>query len=87
MINVLATGCFLMGVTQAIRTKLMQKHPATLSDAIQEAISLELVKKTNGTKSKIASLANMDEEELVEFEDLDDVTIKAINTKRGKSGR
>jgi hypothetical protein len=43
MIDALSTGCFLMGVTSAIRTMLMQKHPAMLSEAIQEAMSLELV--------------------------------------------
>ena len=87
MIDALSTGCFLMGVTSAIRTTLMQNHPATLSEAIQEAMSLELVEKTNGTKSKIASLPDMDDEDLVEIEDVDDVTIKAINMKRAKSGR
>jgi hypothetical protein len=77
-----------MGVTSAIKTTLMQKCPATLSEAIQEAMSLELVEKTNGAaKSKITSLADMDDEDLVEIEDLDDVTIKAINMKRAKSGR
>jgi hypothetical protein len=29
----------------------------------------------------------MDEEELVEIEELDNITIKAINTKQAKSGR
>jgi hypothetical protein len=88
MIDFLSTGCFLMGVTTAFRTTLMQHHPATLSEAIQEAIqeamSLELVKKTNGVaKNKIASLADLDDKDLVEIEDLD--TNKAINLKRAKS--
>jgi hypothetical protein len=62
MIDCLATGCFLMGVTTAIRTTLMQRCPAMLSEAIQEAMSLELVKKTNGAaKNKIASLADLDD--------------------------
>jgi hypothetical protein len=88
MIDCLATGCFLMGVTTAIRTTLMQRHPAMLSEAIQEAMSLELVEKTNGAaKNKIASLADLDDEDLVEIEDLDEVTITAINLKRAKSGR
>ncbi len=88
VIDCLSTGCFLMGVTTAIRTMLMQKRPATLSEAIQEAMSLELVKKTNGAaKNKIASLTDMDGEDLVEIKDLDDVTIKVINFKRAKSGR
>jgi hypothetical protein len=88
MIDCLATGCFLMGVTPAIRTTLMQKRPANLSEAIKEAMSLELVEKTNGAaKNKIASLADLDDEDLVEIEDLDDVTIKAINLKHAKSGR
>jgi hypothetical protein len=82
MIDSLSTGCFLMGVTTAIRKTLMQKRPAMLSEAIQEAMSLELVEKTNGAaKSKITSPAHMDDEDLVEIEDLDDVTIKAINMK------
>ncbi len=77
-----------MGVTTATRTTLMQRRPAALSEAIQEAMSLELVEKTNGAaKNKIASLADLDDEDLVEIEDLDDVTIKAINLKRAKSGR
>ena len=51
-----------MGVTTAIRTTLMQRRPAMLSEAIQEAMSLELVKKTNGAaKNKIASLADLDD--------------------------
>jgi hypothetical protein len=88
IIDCLSTGCFLMGVTTAIRTTLMQHHPAMLSAAIQEAMSLELVKKTNrAAKNKIASLTNLDDEDLVEIEDLDDVTIKAINLKHAKSGR
>ena len=48
---------------------------------------MELVEKTNGTKSKIASLPDMDDKDLVEIEDVDDVTIKGINMKRAKSGR
>ena len=66
----------------------MQKHPATLSEAIQEAMSLELVEKSNGAaKNKNASLADLDDEDLVEIKDVDDVTIKAINMKRSKFGR
>jgi hypothetical protein len=76
-----------MGVSQAIKITLMQKHPAMLSEAIQEAMSLELINDTNGTKSKIASLTNMDNKELLEIKDLYDITIKAINTKQAKSGR
>ncbi len=68
MIDCLSTGCFLMGVTTAIRMTLMQHPPATLSEAIQEAMSLELVEKTNGAaKNKITSLADMDDEDLVEI--------------------
>ena len=48
---------------------------------------MELVKKTNGTKSKIASLADMDDKNLVEIEDLNDVSIKAINMIQAKSLR
>jgi hypothetical protein len=50
-------------------------------------MTLELVKKTNGTKSKIASLADMDDKNLVEIEDLNDVSIKAINMIQAKSLR
>ncbi len=70
-----------MGVSQAIKITLMQKRPAMLSEAIQEARSLKLINDTNGTKSKIASLADMDDKELVEIEDLDNITINVINTK------
>jgi hypothetical protein len=88
MIDCIATGCFLMGVTPAIRTTLMQKCLANLSEAIKEAMSLELVQKANGAvKNKIASLADLDDEDLAKIEDLDDVTIKAINMKRAKFGR
>jgi hypothetical protein len=48
MVNCLATGCFLMGVTPSIKTALMQTRPANLSEAIKEAMSLELIEKTNG---------------------------------------
>ena len=51
-------------------------------------MSLELVEKTNrAAKNNIASLADMDDEDLVEIKDLDNLTIKAINLKRAKSGR
>jgi hypothetical protein len=43
MINTLAKRCFLMGVNQAIKTMLMQKRPGMLNEAIQEAMSLELI--------------------------------------------
>jgi hypothetical protein len=56
--------------------------------AIKEAMSLELIEKTNGAaKNRIANLAELDDKDLAEIEDLDDVTIKAINMKRSKFGR
>ena len=77
-----------MGVTPAIKTTLMQKRPANLSEAIKEAMSLELVEKINGAaKNRIANLDELDDEDLAEIEDLDDVTLKAINMKRSKLGR
>jgi hypothetical protein len=49
---------------------------------------LRVGRKSNGAaKNNIASLADLDDEDLVEIEDLDDVTIKAINLKCAKSGR
>ncbi len=85
MVECLATGCFLMGVMPSIKTALMQARPANLSEAIKEAMSLELIEKTNGAaKNRIANLAELDDEDLAEIEDLDDVTIKAINMKRSK---
>jgi hypothetical protein len=51
-------------------------------------MSLELVEKTNrAAKNRIAYLAELDDEDLAEIEDLDDVTLKAINMKRSKFGR
>jgi hypothetical protein len=50
MIVALAKGCFLMGVSQAIRVMLLQKQPAMLTEAIQEAMSLELINKSNSAK-------------------------------------
>jgi hypothetical protein len=51
MIVAFAKGCFLMGVSQAIRVMLMQKQPAMLTEAIQEeAMSLELINKSNSAK-------------------------------------
>jgi hypothetical protein len=88
MVKCLATGCFLMGVMPSIKTALMQARPANLSEAIKEAMSLELIEKTNrATKNRNANLAELDDEDLAEIEDLDDVTIKAINMKRSKFGR
>lgn len=88
MIECLATGCFLMGVVPSIRTPLMQAHPTNLSEAIREAMNLELVEKTNNSaKNRIANLAELDDEDLAEIEDLDEDTIKAINMKRSKFGR
>jgi hypothetical protein len=88
MVECLATGCFLMGVTPFIKTALMQARPANLGEAIKEAMSLELIEKTNGAaKNRIANLAELDDEDLAEIKDLDDVTIKAINMKRSKFGR
>ena len=86
VIDTLAKWCFLMGVNQAIRITLMQKQPAMLTQAIQEAMSLELINESNqNAKNKIA---NLDDEDLsVISEDLEDLTIKMINHKRAKSGR
>jgi hypothetical protein len=80
MIDTHAKRCYLMGVNQAIKITVMQKQPVTLTEAIQEALSLELIKEFNGTKYKIA---NMNNKNLAAIgKDLDDLTIKAINTKR-----
>ncbi len=88
MIYALAKECFLMGVNQAIRNMHMQKRPVALTEAIQEAMRLELINESNGTKNKIADLADVDDKDLaVIVEDLDDLTIKGINTRRAKSGR
>ena len=88
MKDALAKGCFLMGVNQTIRITLMQKQPVRLNEAIQEAMSLELINESNGTKNRIANLADMDDEDLAAIvEDLDDLMIKAINTRRAKSER
>jgi hypothetical protein len=51
-------------------------------------MNLELVEKTNNSaKNRIANLAELDDEDLAEIEDLDEDTIKAINMKRSKFGR
>ena len=69
-----------MGVVPSIKTALMQARPANLSEAIKEAMSLELIEKTNGaTKNRIANLAELDDEDLAEIE--------AINMKCSKFGR
>jgi hypothetical protein len=54
IIDVFAKGCFLMGVTQAIKVTLMQNDPAMLNDAIKEAMKLEDINKSNSPKGKIA---------------------------------
>jgi predicted ATP-binding protein involved in virulence len=77
-----------MGVNQAIRNTHMQKRPVTLTEAIQEAMRLELINESNGTKNKIVNLADVDDKDLSAIvEDLDDLTIKGTNTRRAKSGR
>ncbi len=77
-----------MGVMPSIKTALMQARPANLSEAIKEAMNLELIEKTNGAaKNRIANLTELDDKGLAEIEDLDDVTIKAINMKCLKFGR
>jgi hypothetical protein len=49
---------------------------------------LELINESNGTKNKIANLADVDDKDLSAIvEDLDDLTIKGTNTRRAKSGR
>ncbi len=59
-----------------------------LTKAIQEAMSLQLINKSNGAKRKIASFAKLDNEDLAELaKDFDDVTIKMINNKRAKIGK
>ncbi len=66
----------------------MQTRPANLSEAIKEAMSLELIEKTNGAaKNRIANLPELDDKDLAKIKDLDDVTLKAINMKRSKFGR
>jgi hypothetical protein len=49
---------------------------------------LELINESNGTTKKIANLADVEDKDLAAIvEDLDDLTIKKINTRRAKSGR
>jgi hypothetical protein len=81
----LAKGYFMMGVNQAIKIPLMQKNPGTLTEAIRDAMMLELINETYGTKNKIASLAEWDDSDLEAIsEDLDDLTIKMINQRRAQ---
>ena len=89
IIDSLAKGCFLMGINQAIKITLMQKEPATLTEAIKDAMKLELINDTNNTaKNKISSLADMDDGELEEMaDDLDELTVKQINKYRSQYGR
>jgi hypothetical protein len=60
LIDTLAKGCFLMGVDQTIRVMRMQKNPATLTEAIKEAMQLELINEMTRAKANIASLADME---------------------------
>jgi hypothetical protein len=74
-----------MGVNQAIR---VTQQPAMLTKAIQEAMSLKLINKSNGAKGKIASLTKLEDEDLAEIaEDLDSLLIKMINNRRAEFGR
>jgi hypothetical protein len=51
-------------------------------------MKLEVINESNGTKGKIASLIEMEVEDLVTIaDDLDDLTIKMINSRRVTSGR
>jgi hypothetical protein len=85
IINALAKEFFLMGVTQAIKTTLMQKDPATLNEAIAEAMKLEDINESNSAKGKIACLAELEAKDLSKIvDDLDDLTIRLINSRRGK---
>ena len=87
VIDALAKRCFLMGVNQAIKVTLTQKWPTMLTKAIQEAMSLKFINKSNGAKRKIASFAKLDNEDLAKLaKDFDDLTIKMINNKRAKIG-
>lgn len=49
-----------MGVDQTIRVMRMQKNPATLTEAIKEAMQLELINEMTRAKANIASLADME---------------------------
>jgi hypothetical protein len=87
IIDALAKGYFLMGVTQAIKVTLMQKDPATLNEAIREAMKLEDINESNGSGGKVASPSELEDKDLAKIVDnLDDLTIKLINSRRAKFG-
>ncbi len=55
----------------------MQKNPATLTEAIKEAMQLELINEMTRAKANNASLADMEGAKLEDITDeLEDLTIK-----------
>jgi hypothetical protein len=51
IIDALAKGYFLMGVNQAIKIMLMQTETVTLTEALRDAMKLELINETNRARS------------------------------------
>ena len=85
--DMFAKAFFLTGVSALIKTDLINLAPATMSEAITEAMKLEQTMETaSGSKTKIAFLADMEDSELEE-EELDEDTISALNKKRAQFGR
>jgi len=86
--DLLARAFFVTGVREHIRTNLQNKAPATITEAITEAIKLEKVyHQKDEYKSKVSSMADMEDEELNEIEDMDDATVSQINKARAHQGR
>jgi hypothetical protein len=66
----------------------MKKDTATVTEALKEAMKLEFINESKGSKGKIASLAEVEYEDLSKItDDLDDLAIKMINNRRAKFGR
>ena len=87
VVRQLARTFFITGVKDNIKVNLQNKNPKTMTEAMKEASLLEIVQEEKVEfKSKIAALAELEDDELAE-EGLEEQTISAINNWRARNGK
>jgi hypothetical protein len=84
--NVTARSLFFTGLTENLRTLMMQKTTGRLREAINEAAKQGKLLKNKGKIKTQIPLCNMEDEKLEE-QDLDEETVSKINHARTRQGR
>jgi len=88
MSDMFAKAFFLNGIKDALKVTVMNAKPVSLQAAIEKAMEVEQTLETaNSNKSRISELAEMEDGDLDEIENLDEDDIFALNKKRAQYGR